>query len=197
MRKKSHISLAVYIADSLDVMELNRHKKAFCIGSILPDCKPSFLTTRHEICGTFSLVKEEIRKLTVDCDVTSLNPRSYVMRLGQVIHYLADYFTYPHNKVYEGSLKDHCIYEEHLKISLREYIRSGEAARDREEAEKFNTIDSLFDFVSDMHNEYLKVKRTVEEDCRYIVSLCHRVVEGILHLLNIRKEMVFNPVVVS
>lgn len=196
MRKKSHISLALYIADSMDVMELKKHKTAFCIGSILPDCKLSFLTTRHEIGGTFNMVKEEIKKLTVDCDVASINPRAYVIRLGQIIHYLADYFTYPHNTVYDGSLKDHCIYEEHLKISLREYIRSGEAARCREEAVKFDTIDALFDFISDMHSSYIEFKKTVEEDCRYIVSLCHRVAEAIIHLLQIQKETVFNPVTV-
>lgn len=180
----------------MDVMELKKHKTAFCIGSILPDCKLSFLTTRHEIGGTFNMVKEEIKKLTVDCDVASINPRAYVIRLGQIIHYLADYFTYPHNTVYDGSLKDHCIYEEHLKISLREYIRSGEAARCREEAVKFDTIDALFDFISDMHSSYIEFKKTVEEDCRYIVSLCHRVAEAIIHLLQIQKETVFNPVTV-
>ena len=49
MRKKSHISLAKYIVGSLEEQDLVKHKKAFYLGSILPDCKPSFLTVKHEI----------------------------------------------------------------------------------------------------------------------------------------------------
>lgn len=31
--------------------------------------------------------------------------RRYYMNLGQVTHYVADYFTYPHNKIYPGNLR--------------------------------------------------------------------------------------------
>ena len=44
MRKKSHISLAKYLMNNMQVQDLNEHKKAFYIGSILPDIKPSFIT---------------------------------------------------------------------------------------------------------------------------------------------------------
>ena len=42
MRKKSHISLARYIVNSLDDKELKKHRFSFYIGSVLPDIKPSF-----------------------------------------------------------------------------------------------------------------------------------------------------------
>ena len=49
MRKKSHILLAKYLADQMEVSEsLQSHRKAFCLGSILPDIRPSFLTKKHE-----------------------------------------------------------------------------------------------------------------------------------------------------
>ena len=37
MRKKSHISLARYIVNSLDDKELKKHRFSFYIGSVLPD----------------------------------------------------------------------------------------------------------------------------------------------------------------
>ena len=43
MRKKSHISLARYIVANTKDEELKKHKLSFYIGSILPDCKPSFV----------------------------------------------------------------------------------------------------------------------------------------------------------
>lgn len=66
MRKKSHISLARYLVRNLDDGDLRKHKLSFYIGSILPDCKPSFLYKKHEITGTFPQVKREIERLSSD-----------------------------------------------------------------------------------------------------------------------------------
>lgn len=188
MRKKSHISLAKYIVDAMDAKELCKHKKAFYLGSILPDCKPSFLTTKHEFNGTFEKVQESIEGLTINCDIMSRNARVYWRQLGEVIHYMADYFTFPHNHTYDGTLKEHCIYEKHLKHGLKEYIRSGEAARNAGKMQKFETPEALCKFIRTAHEEYLQFKRTVEEDCRYIVALCHQVVEAVVYLLNRQME---------
>lgn len=186
MRKKSHISLAMYIVDSLKEQDLVKHKKAFYLGSILPDCKPSFLTTKHEIEGTFSKVQDEIIRLAEGDGVQSL--RVYYRDLGQVIHYIADYFTFPHNNHYPGTLKDHCVYEEKLKKSLREYISSGDAARDREKAGRLDTPEAICDFIKTAHDLYMKLKTNVEEDCKRIVALCHQVAEAIMHLFYLQNE---------
>ena len=64
MRKKSHILLARYLADQMQTTaSLQSHRKAFCLGSILPDIKPSFLTKRHEFFGTFDEIKDRMREL--------------------------------------------------------------------------------------------------------------------------------------
>ena len=61
MRKKSHILLARYLADQMQTTaSLQSHRKAFCLGSILPDIKPSFITRRHEFYGTFEDVKNRM-----------------------------------------------------------------------------------------------------------------------------------------
>ena len=180
MRKKSHISLAKYIVDSLNEQNLQKHKKAFYLGSILPDCKPSFLTTRHEIQETFDQVEEKIRCLSSGENVKNL--RVYFRDLGQVIHYVADYFTFPHNRNYTGTLRDHCTYEKRLKQSLKEYIRSGEAARNSEKARRFRSPEAICEFIRRAHEAYMSRRTNVERDCRMIVVLCHQVVEGIIRL---------------
>lgn len=180
MRKKSHISLAKYIVDSLNEQNLQKHKKAFYLGSILPDCKPSFLTTRHEIQETFDQVEEKIRRLSSGENVKNL--RVYFRDLGQVIHYVADYFTFPHNRNYTGTLRDHCTYEKRLKQSLKEYIRSGEAARNSEKARRFRSPEAICEFIRRAHEAYMSRRTNVERDCRMIVVLSHQVVEGIIRL---------------
>ena len=119
MRKKSHILLARYLADQMQTTaSLQSHRKAFCLGSILPDIKPSFITKRHEFYGTFEDVKKRMRELA-DIRPDESNQRVYWRRFGEVIHYMADYFTFPHNKTYTGTLAQHNHYEKVLKNRLK------------------------------------------------------------------------------
>ena len=184
MRKKSHISLAQYIVKDMEVPVMVNHRKAFYLGSILPDCKPSFLTQRHEFEGTFDMVKDRIFDLSLDAELILRNARAFMRRLGEVIHYIADYFTYPHNQIYEGTLKDHCVYEKELKFQLRAYVRSGEAFRNRIDVRKFETPEAVCSFIRSAHAEYLERKHGVKEDCEFIVRICHQVVQTIMNLVN-------------
>ena len=189
MRKKSHISLAKYIVEDVRVPELEAHRKAFYLGSILPDCKPSFLTQRHEFDRTFDMVKERICDLSEDRELVRRNARAYMRHLGEVIHYIADYFTFPHNETYDGNLKDHCYYEKDLKFRLREYVKSGKVFWEQHEEEGLKTPEAVVSFIQTMHREYVSRKRNVEEDCRYIVRVCLLVVQAILRLIGVGAEI--------
>ena len=147
MRKKSHISLARYIAQDMQVPAMIHHRKAFYLGSILPDCKPSFLTRRHEFHGTFDMVKERICVLSADSGLLLDNGRVFMRRLGEIIHYIADYFTY--------------------------------------DAKRFETAEAVCSFIQRAHEDYLQMKHGVQEDCEYIVRICHQVVQAILNLVNL------------
>ena len=77
MRKKSHILLARYLADQMPAnISLQSHRKAFCLGNILPDIQPSFVTKRHEYFGTFDEVQEKIIQL-VETGAEDLNDRVF------------------------------------------------------------------------------------------------------------------------
>lgn len=187
MRKKSHVSLALYLLDSIDSELLDQHKKAFVMGSILPDCKPSFVTTRHNIEETFDLVMEYIDKLTENVDEFKRISTAYCRKLGEVTHYVADYFTYPHNDIFEGNIKSHCVYEKELKYALNEYIQGDDIVVNRNVVNTFNSASDLCDYVKKMHRQYIaSEEKNIYSDCRYIVSLCYVVVAGIFYLLNKR-----------
>ena len=184
MRKKSHISLARYMVENLKDEELKHHKFSFYLGSILPDIKPSFLYKRHEMDGTFPYVSRHIRRLS-EGD-------------AQISHYLADYFTFPHNTIYPGSLKDHCSYEEKLKRDLRSYLKSGEAARhhrllqlkeeheklqNKKKAEPLIDAETICAFIQKSHDEYLAHKHGVEDDIEHIVEVNHKALDAMMKLL--------------
>ena len=183
MRKKSHILLARYIAKNTEDEELKKHRLSFYIGSILPDCKPSFVYKKHEINGTFPDVKKMVNQLIFGKQQGKLTrKRRYYMNLGQVTHYVADYFTYPHYKIYPGNLKDHCSYEEQLKRSLKNYIMS----RNMEAGEKvqadFSDAEALYDYILERHKQYLGRKINLETDIRNIVATNRMLVEAIADL---------------
>lgn len=202
MRKKSHISLARYMVNSLGDEELRQHKFSFYLGSILPDIKPSFLYRKHEMNGTFPSISRHIRRLSEGQKVIEKSGRKYYMDLGQISHYLADYFTFPHNAIYPGSLKDHCSYEEELKKDLRTYLKSGEAARHhglklagewtppgsgvREDG--FPDADAICHYIKEAHEEYLDRKHTVKDDIEHIVEINHKALRAMIGLLAKRRS---------
>lgn len=186
MRKKSHISLARYIAQDMQGSGDDTSQESVLSGKHTPGLQ-AFLSDPafHEFNGTFDLMKERICVLSADSGLLLDNGRAFMRRLGEIIHYIADYFTFPHNQIYDGNLKDHCVYEKELKFRLREYVKSGKAFRDRIDAKKFETPEAVCSFVKKAHEDYLKMKHGVQEDCEYIVRICHQVVQAILNLVNL------------
>ena len=186
MRKKSHISLARYIVANTKDEELKKHRLSFYIGSILPDCKPSFVYKRHEISGTFPLVKKNIEYLVEGKkNHTPTRKRMYYKNLGEITHYVADYFTFPHNKTYPGSLKDHCAYEEKLKQDLRAFLKTEKAKQiGREKDRDFDSLEELFSYVKQQHEAYLKKRSNVEKDIEHIVVINRQLVDAIAQLFH-------------
>ena len=182
MRKKSHILLAKFLADQMtEVTSLQEHRKAFCLGSVLPDIRPSFITKRHEFFGTFDEIQEKIKNL-VESRPEEEGERAYWRRLGEVLHYIADYFTFPHNKLYTGNFFAHNKYEKGLKEQLEDMISSGKAQIYAERDIEFESFEQLILYLRERHACYLRRRRNLSEDIQYILTVCYQVIQGIFHL---------------
>lgn len=195
MRKKSHISLAWYLMNSTGMSSLKRHRGSFYIGSILPDCVPSFLVRKHTMEDSFYVLEKEIGKLVSHFDPKKGTDSYFCRHLGVITHYISDYFTFPHNANYRGKLRDHCIYEEELKKKIYSYVRSPEAIRTRL-GETIHTPEEILAFVRRMHEIYSAAESVVKRDCEYIISLCHTVVDAILLLFENQMQISQVPVTV-
>ena len=160
---------------------LQSHRKAFCVGSILPDIKPSFLTKKHEYFGTFEEIQGKMRAL-INSDPKESKERVYWRRFGEVIHYMADYFTFPHNKNFTGNLYEHNKYEKHLKNQLKRYIESGAAGKMAVTPMEFGSFQELIAYIGAAHERYLLKERNIAEDVQYILRICSQVIHGILQL---------------
>lgn len=189
MRKKSHLSLTGYLLKSIDVEEIKEYKRSFYFGSILPDCMPSFLSRRHTIESTFDILTKELLKITDDYEVQQGITKQYTRNLGVVTHYIADYFTYPHNKIFEGTISEHCSYENTLKHKLKAYLKSQDLGKRTENMRLFPNAEVILNYIKEVHKEYLAVIKTVEVDCFYIVDLCQQVVNAILQIYERKLEL--------
>ena len=188
MRKKSHILLARYLADQLTVDEsLQSHRKAFCLGSILPDIRPSFVVKKQEYFSTFGEIQEKMLQL-VEHGPLEGKERVYWRNFGEVLHYVADYFTFPHNRTYTGSLYEHSQYEKILKQRLKICIKSGAAGAYVFRDVYFKNLEELTEFIQVSHTSYLRKKRNITEDIQYILMVCYQVIQGIVQLCTRRQE---------
>ena len=101
-----------------------------------------------------------------------------------IIHYIADYFTFPHNDHYPGNVKDHCYYERDLKFGMRAFLQTEEAAQIKEHVAAYDSVEELTLYIRSIHNSYMKLAHTVEEDIRYIVHACTTVVKSVLNMVS-------------
>ena len=164
MRKKSHISLAGQIMDSMELDNVFDYRLPFYVGSIWPDCRPSFVTTPHKFDITFDDIERKISKF--------------------IANYIADYFTFPHNDHYPGNVKDHCYYERDLKFGMRAFLQTEEAAQIKEHVAAYDSVEELTSYIRSIHNSYMKLAHTVEEDIRYIVHACTTVVKSVMNMVS-------------
>lgn len=175
-------------------VSLQSHRKAFCFGNILPDIQPSFVTKRHEYFGTFDEVQGKIRRLVQAG--AGYNDRVFWRRAGEVMHYIADYFTFPHNRTFDGTLRQHNTYEKHLKNELKAFVLEGKADVYTENEIHFETLNQLLQYIKEHHRRYLNCKRNIDDDIHYILSVCYQVFQGIFQLCRGKEITRYSAVVV-
>jgi len=187
VRKKSHVLLGSCLAKHLNSKELKFHKKSFVWGNVLPDFRPSFVTVRHEYHVNFDMVCEMIRDLTEDSFFFDRYTSKYWRTLGEISHYVADYFVFPHNAHYNGNIVDHTFYEGNLMKQLRAYVKSGEAGKQlQNEISKevsFDDFEDIISFIKKEHDLYAMKESSVEEDIQYIVAMCYQVTQGVIQVM--------------
>lgn len=74
-------------------------------------------------------------------------------RFGAALHYLADSFTFAHNRIFAGNLKEHRLYERRLHTVFAAYLPTHCA--------------ELFSADAICHERYLADCRSYQTDCRY------------------------------
>lgn len=93
-------------------------------------------------------------------------------RLGVLIHYLADAFTYPHNETFTENMLAHAKYEsQELHSALTQHL-SGDMEVTNE---NLKIKKNLWHTFCALHNTYEQTNPSPQTDLSYIIPLCEMV----------------------
>lgn len=169
MQTKDHKMLVKFLIDEMGMDIPYLHKRAFLLGSIEPDRNP-FTYLHGMSCGVkfrghnYENILSVMRKL-----FDSMQRREHFgvwgyYHLGKLTHYVADAFTFPHNRMFQGNLIEHCKYESLLHEKFSDALQKQKMAGIRPKSM------SGFQYMEILHREYLREAGTCETDCRYILQ---------------------------
>ena len=187
MRKKTHMSLAHHMLTDMQDDQFFVYGRAFRLGSILPDLVPSFVTKKHQIDTTFDILEKKMRKVVEEYDGRSRLSMMRCKDMGVITHYIADYFTFPHNRIFAGTMREHIRYEKVLKYAMKDYMNRGYVGQQPIIRERLTSVDDICAFIRRCHEHYLQTMEGKHEtDCLYSVEVCRQVMEAIMMLLYMR-----------
>ena len=126
MKTKDHKIMAKHLLNCADIYIAKSLKAAFILGNIEPDRNP-FTYLRGSIKNqmlrghNFDNSYESIVKLVRRIQLHGCTRMRDFYLLGKLTHYVADAFTFPHNKEFTGGLLEHCNYESTLHLYVMKF----------------------------------------------------------------------------
>ena len=167
MKTKSHYELAEYLLQQYPAALNGGAGFALKLGSILPDLCFYTHIQSHRFKGTFSLLEKKLNRMENRKGLGTMN----LIRLGVQLHYLADYFTYPHNELFAGTMRDHHKYEELLCRGMKHIFASSEMCY-TPHAPHPDSFEELMKLIERTHENYSQETHMLETDCEYIINVC-------------------------
>lgn len=175
METKDHYALSKLLARR---MFLNNSKTfAFILGNVLPDLNPfSYLggSNAAELKGH----SYDSRRHLMGQAYSSGFRDTFVgwFRAGEMMHYLADSFTRPHNKEFHYSLKEHIKYEHRLHLVFSNYLRTDQISLPIKPG---SVVCKFEPWLENLHRQYIRSSSTPDSDCRYILHSALIVCKGL------------------
>lgn len=180
MRRNSHVQLGNFLARSCMDGVPKSCVYAFRFGCIEPDMNPAtYLKGSCHIQRlrghNFNNCEKYMRRVSDRLEKRGVNGVFSFYRLGRLVHYITDGFTFAHNANFPGSLREHSAYEHGLHEFFPEYLsRCGESMLSlREQGSAFAVIERE-------HRKYMHQPSTMLRDSRFAILTALSVVSIIM-----------------
>lgn len=175
-------TLLAYVEETCGV---TFHQAAFLYGNLKPDLKGEYLTKRHYPSVMFDEVMDKIRAFTEKYTIESMNGREISEDLGEICHYITDFFSYPHNDdIYNHNLLAHYIYEKRTSLRIGKRIDDDKFERWVSPVIPPFALEPLISRIADLHHEYktMTEHHCIANDVVYICRVCTMVVLAIINI---------------
>lgn len=165
---ENHLQLGRALAKESPALRAHLlRRELFLVGNVLPDLLPfTYLSglreTGHWVGHSLPHSQKKIargldRRLSV-----GLRSAADAFRLGVLLHYLADSFTYPHTEQFHGTRREHSRYEAALRRVFPNYLS---LVRETPPA-------ASADFTAEARRAYEALPPSPERDSEWIVRVC-------------------------
>ena len=162
METKDHFHLAKLIT-AQDSFGTDTECAAFEYGCVTPDINPVTYIKGHTYSGTIDNVKNVLSRLHGKLR----NPIDY-FQLGRAVHFIGDYFTFPHTPLFRGTLAEHRSYER----KLHEYISRQKDLPDGISTEDLSDVEKCIGLLEKLQKKYFTIRHSISTDWSYIKYAC-------------------------
>ena len=165
----------------------------FVYGNLKPDLTGTYLTKRHYPSLMMDEVLEKIRAFTEKYAIGPENGHDLSVDLGEICHFMTDFFTYPHNDdIYDKNLLAHYVYEKRIALVIRRRLTESRFERWASPVIPPLTLDALLSRIESMHAQYRAPERRhcIDDDIMHVCRVTAMVVQAVI---NICYQPVENP----
>lgn len=194
MDSVSHIRVAHLLMDYVEqTCGVTFDASGFVYGNLKPDLTGTYLTKRHNPSIMMDEVMDKIRAFTEKYTIGPVNGRELSVDLGEICHYMTDFFTYPHNDdIYERNLLAHYLYEKRVALVIRRRMTEDKFEQWASPIIPPTTVDALIARIGSMHDAYRAADRHhgINDD---LVHICRATAMVVLSIISIVYEQVEVP----
>lgn len=181
----SHTTVASGLLDYLEQTEgVAFDRKAFYFGNLKPDLKGEYLTKPHFPSLMFDEVMQKIRDFVKNFRIETVNGAHLSEALGEICHYITDFFSFPHNDtIYERGLFAHYVYEKRTALGIRGRVT--EECFAGQTSYRFpETAETLIEEIRKRHDAYTQQpQHGIADDIRQICAMLALIVGSLVQMM--------------
>ncbi|MDO5548963.1 MAG: zinc dependent phospholipase C family protein [Eubacteriales bacterium] len=181
----SHTTVASSLLDYMERAEgVTFDRKAFYFGNLKPDLKGEYLTKRHYPSLMFEEVMQKIRDFVRGFRMQMANGARLSEALGEICHYITDFFSFPHNDtIYEHGLFAHYVYEKRTALCIRGYVSEACFAEGADRVLPA-TAEELIGEIRKRHTAYTQqAKHGIADDVEKICAILALLVGSLVQMM--------------
>ncbi len=161
MKTETHLDLALKICKKQLKFVPFYKKFLFGLGCVLPDFDPISYLKGFRIRPFFGHNWENAKDYILR-SAQNIKDKGVGLRLGILVHYICDAFTFSHNSGFDGGLRDHTLYEKRLHdIVMQDGSRNFQKT----------VTKNLARHIEANHHRYKQMPASMETDADFILSV--------------------------